>query len=83
MNPDIFFSVTIIEPTKLYSNAGNWVKLTILNSHGEHVIHFENSLFYLDISFMEEKLIKLLVMKNIILLLKVSLTLRARISFNK
>ncbi|CAG9762200.1 unnamed protein product [Ceutorhynchus assimilis] len=43
-----------------------------LNYHGEHVINFENNLFYLD--FNEEELIKLLVMKNIILLLKMQLS---------
>ncbi|XP_076268484.1 uncharacterized protein LOC143201364 isoform X1 [Rhynchophorus ferrugineus] len=46
-----------------------------INSHGEHIINFENGLFYLDISFNEDELIKLLVMKNIILLLKMHLSL--------
>ncbi|XP_030764222.1 uncharacterized protein LOC115888598 [Sitophilus oryzae] len=46
-----------------------------INCHGEHIINFENSLFYLDITFSEEELIKLLVMKNIILLLKMQLSL--------
>ncbi|XP_050295438.1 uncharacterized protein LOC126735479 [Anthonomus grandis grandis] len=46
-----------------------------LNCHGEHVINFENSLFFLDITFDDEALIKLLVMKNIILLLKMQLSL--------
>ncbi|KAL1512792.1 hypothetical protein ABEB36_002322 [Hypothenemus hampei] len=46
-----------------------------LNCHGEHVINFENNLFYLDITFCEEELIKLLIMKNIILLLKMQLNM--------
>ncbi|XP_060525075.1 uncharacterized protein LOC132701291 [Cylas formicarius] len=46
-----------------------------LNYHGEHVIKFDCNLFYLDVSMAEEEVIKLLVTKNIILLLKMQLSI--------